>query len=203
MKHFIISAVALLTLFFSSPSVKGQSPYFSPEDVARIRNSAEAGDPVAQTAMGFLCEEGWGGVPQSYSEAAKWYKKASAQGSAEAQLSLGYLYIQGKGVAKNDAEAFKLFKQAALQGVDKAQYNVGLCYKGGDGVEKNTKEAFNWFLKAAQKGLPDAQFEVAIAYLMGNGVAENETEGWKWFEKALEGGSEKARALLKELQGSN
>jgi hypothetical protein len=55
-------------------------------------------------------------VAQSYTEAAKWYRKAAEQGHAEAQVQLGVLYSNGLGVAANTAEATKWLLKAAEQG---------------------------------------------------------------------------------------
>ena len=35
-----------------------------------------------------------------------WYRKAAAQGYAEAQIQLGYLYTRGQGVTKDEVEAY-------------------------------------------------------------------------------------------------
>ena len=35
------------------------------------------------------------GVPQNYTEAAKWYRLAAEQGNAQAQYNLGFLYAEG------------------------------------------------------------------------------------------------------------
>jgi len=46
------------------------------------------------------------GVPQDFSEAVKWFRKAAEQGNNTGQLSLGVLYALGKGVPQNDVVAF-------------------------------------------------------------------------------------------------
>jgi TPR repeat protein len=39
-------------------------------------------------------------VRQDYIEAANWFRKAADQGNADAQTSLGVLYVNGQGVPK-------------------------------------------------------------------------------------------------------
>ena len=56
------------------------------------------------------------GVPQSYTEAVKLYRKAAEQGLADAQYNLGLCYGKGVGVAQNYTEAVKWIKKAAKQG---------------------------------------------------------------------------------------
>nr|WP_249145447.1 tetratricopeptide repeat protein [Bradyrhizobium diazoefficiens] len=67
---------------------------------------AERGNATAQTHLGFLFETGRG-VPQNYTEAAMWYRRAAEQGDSRAQYSLGLLYDRGQGVPQDIIEASK------------------------------------------------------------------------------------------------
>ena len=58
---------------------------------------SEQNDAKQQFALGVKYEDG-DGVPQSYIEAAKWYRLAANQGDADAQCSLGERYYNGQGV---------------------------------------------------------------------------------------------------------
>jgi len=74
---------------------------------ARIFKSlAVRGDPRSQAMLGFLYAHGRG-VPQSHSEAAKWYLRASEQGNPTAQYMLGLMYDKGHGVRQDYVEAYK------------------------------------------------------------------------------------------------
>ncbi len=48
------------------------------------------------------------GAPKDDAQAAHWYGLAADQGEAEAQVRLGLLYFNGKGVTKNKVEAYRL-----------------------------------------------------------------------------------------------
>jgi uncharacterized protein len=67
---------------------------------------AEQGDPAAQSYLGFMFETGRG-IPQNYTEAAMWYRRAAEQGDSLAQYSLGLLYDKGQGVPQDIVEANK------------------------------------------------------------------------------------------------
>ena len=67
---------------------------------------AERGEPSAQTYLGFMFETGRG-VPQNYTDAAMWYRRAAEQGDSLAQYSLGLLYDRGFGVPQDIIEAAK------------------------------------------------------------------------------------------------
>jgi TPR repeat protein len=53
-----------------------------------------------------MCETGRG-VPQNYTEAAMWYRRAAEQGDSLSQYSLGQLYDRGQGVPQDIIEASK------------------------------------------------------------------------------------------------
>jgi len=61
------------------------------------------------------------GIPQNYSEALKWYRKAADQGLAKAQFQLGLIYEQGLGVQQDSTEASKWYQKAADQGFEEAK----------------------------------------------------------------------------------
>ncbi|MBB5048557.1 TPR repeat protein [Rhodopseudomonas rhenobacensis] len=73
---------------------------------------AQGGNPVAQAYLGFMFEYGRG-VPQSYSEASYWYRRAAEQGNGTAQYSLGLLYDKGFGVRQDLVEADKWLNLSA------------------------------------------------------------------------------------------
>ena len=72
---------------------------------------ANQGYVPAQMTLGSMYQFGRG-VPQGYSAAAKWFRKAADQGYAPAQLSLGYMYAEGLGVPQNDVQAYKWYSLA-------------------------------------------------------------------------------------------
>ena len=71
-----------------------------------IIRRAELGEPTAQSYLGFMFEIGRG-VPQNYTEAAIWYRRAAEQGDSLAQYALGLLYDKGFGVPRDIVEASK------------------------------------------------------------------------------------------------
>ncbi len=81
-----------------------------------IRAAAEEGDSRAQTTVGFAVSIGAAGFQKDYPEAAKWYRRAAEQGSADGQHSLSKLYSSGQGVPKDDIEALAWANLAAASG---------------------------------------------------------------------------------------
>ena len=85
---------------------------------ARMKHSAERGDPRAQAYLGWLYSVGRG-VPQHYDLAAMWYYRAAMQGHGGAQFALGLLYNKGQGVPKDLVLAYMWLNLSASQAVGK------------------------------------------------------------------------------------
>ena len=74
------------------------------------------------------------------------------EGDATAQINLGVMYEDGKGVLTNYKTAMKWYKRAAEQGDPRAQVNLGLMYAKGKGVIPDNINAYMWLYIAALTG---------------------------------------------------
>ena len=119
-----------------------------------------------------------------YETAFKEFLPLAEEGNDEAQKSLGYLYIQGLGVAQDYGEAFKWFRKAAEQGNAGAQETLGFLYREGLGVTQDYAEAAKWYRKAAEQGLPLAEHNLGWMYQQGLGVQRDYAEAFNWYRKA-------------------
>lgn len=107
----------------------------------------ESGRPAAfaQFALGRYYDfGGLAGIKSDCSQALRLYNQAAKQGLAEAQYSLGQLYINGRGVPKDWVEAAKWHRKAAEQGYTKAQIALCAQYAFGMGVPEDDVEAYQW-----------------------------------------------------------
>lgn len=101
------------------------------------------------------------------------FRQAASQGHAKAQLGLGLMYAEGKGVEQDEPEAFRWFRLAAAQGQSEAQQVLGYYYASGRGVTKNDAEAVRWYRRAAAQGQAEAQRQLAVHYFTGAGVSKD------------------------------
>ncbi len=158
-------------------------------------------DPTFQTEMGdrYRLGEHFEG---NFVEAAKWYKKASAQGHAIAQNNLAMMYEGGIGVSKDVIKAFELYRLAADKGNAKAQHSLASMYLEGRGVERNLTLAAQWMLKSADNGHLTAIVDMARLYEIGEGV-KDELQSYVWWKAAAmqgkEEGERKADALMRKF----
>jgi FOG: TPR repeat, SEL1 subfamily len=209
---FIFLAIfgCVMTALRQNSQVKGDKHF-----AKAIKKKAEQGDPEAQYNLGLCYAHGHGFV-KDYSKAVKWFRKAAAQGdaeaqsalagidkkkeffencrkaaahgNAEAQYNLGLCYTEEECVARYDAEAVKWFSKAAKQGIAGAQLHLGVCCFYGNGIERNTAEAVKWYRKAAEQGVAEAQRNLGMCHFTGAGVPKNHAEAIKWLFKAAEQG---------------
>jgi TPR repeat protein len=77
-----------------------------------VRPLAERGDALAQSMLGRIYRDGRG-VPQDFTEAASWFRKAADQDNPEAQFNLGFLYLRGLGLPQDYVQAHMWFNLAA------------------------------------------------------------------------------------------
>lgn len=131
-----------------------------------------------------------------YASAFSYEYKSAAWGYHGAQLSLGNMYSEGTGTAKNSEKAFEWWQKSAVQGNAAAQLAIGNAYEQGDGVAQDYDKALFWFKKSAEQGFVYAQKALGIKYFNGKGVEQNFAESAKWYGLAADQGDPMALGNL-------
>jgi len=116
-----------------------------------------------------------------YTAAVSLWRPLAAQGQADADYNLGFMYAIGLSVARDYTKAVELYREAALQGYADAQYSLGLMYKSGRGVTQNYQEALKWFRRAAEQGSLAAAFNLGVLYETGRGVPRDLLRAYMWY----------------------
>jgi len=143
-----------------------------------------------------LLTSGWNELGlENYKEAAKYFNLSAELGNAEAQNSLGLMYLKGAGVVENNAEAVAWFRKAAEQGNADGQYYLGVMYLNGLGVRQSDEEAERLLRLSAEQGDMDAHRRL---YVMGIG----DTSVWKNISTQEEANIY-AEALVEKLEISD
>jgi TPR repeat protein len=137
-----------------------------------------------------------------YATAARLYHGLADQGDANAQNSLGVMYLRGQGAKQDNGEAMKWFRRAAALGSPEAQFNLAEMYFKGRGVDQDPLTAAKWYSRAAEQGLGQAQFTLGALYLIGVGVPENSQKAAYWFERAAAQGHAEAQKELGKMYGA-
>lgn len=112
------------------------------------------------------------GQPQNYKLAVKYYLKAENKGVVEASNCLGKMYLDAKGVQKNDQKAYEHFKKSADAEDQDGQYYIGYMIehdliKGFSPVNR-LEEAVKFYKKAAARNQTDALTD--LGFLTENGL---------------------------------
>jgi TPR repeat protein len=133
-----------------------------------ISTAAQSGNAEAQQMLGHMYYLGTG-VPQDFSQALAWHRKAANQGEAESQYVIGTMYYSGKGVTQNYRDAMQWLLKAGEHGHADAQYMLGAMYFTGKGIPQDYQRSVTWFRRAAEKGQAEAQRLLGLMHLYGVG----------------------------------
>ena len=115
--------------------------------------------------------------------------KAKAEaGDAEAQQTLGTMYVKGQSVIQDYAAAAKWYRLAANQGNPEGQNSLGELYEAGQGVKRDEVQAAQWYRKAADQGNVGGEYNLAVLYEFGRGVPKDPAQAGGWFGLAADQG---------------
>lgn len=104
------------------------------EAVRLLRTAVEQGHFGAQAWLGFMYQNGRGGLAKDDAEAVRLYRLSANNGDAVGQSRLGVLFASGLGgLVKDDAEAVRLYRLSANQGNAQGQAFLGYMYSVGRG----------------------------------------------------------------------
>jgi len=172
-------------------------PADSARAVACLHAAAEAGHADAAYEMGVVCWEGTA-LPQSDSEAEKWFRLATAWGSSLALdyiYSLGARYLLGHEVESDQSRARRWFDLAAQLGHPEAAELMAMRENPAVALTADEEARQRYWAERklhdeeerARHGDPDAQFMLALRYERGEDVEADAALAEKWFEESFRG----------------
>ena len=106
--------------------------------------------------------------------------------------SLGHLYFEGLGIAKDQPLAVELFRKAADAGYAPASMRLGFAYLTGSGAEQDTPEARSWLEQAAADGSTTAMRQLGLSYRAPLADPPDPGTARQWYERAWEAGDAEA-----------
>ena len=153
---------------------------------AEKRLAANPKDSAAMTLVGEIYHDGFA-VKRDDSQAARWWKLASAFGDARGAYEYGVALLAGAGVAQDKAAAAEQFGKAAQQGVPGALYNLGaLALQRGEGKDPDFAAAAKFFRQAADAGDAESAYSYGVLVREGKGVPLDTDEAAKWLKRAAD-----------------
>lgn len=118
------------------------------------------------------------------------------KGSPAAQLAIGVLKLEGKGVEKNVPEAIFWLKRAYIGNNPKSGLMLSTVYSNGIGVKECMTKAREYMKGSADLGVPKAQYYYAGMLFEGEGGPVDEETGIDYMFKAANSGNEDAIEFL-------
>ncbi len=122
--------------------------------------------------------------------------QAADSGDVSAISNLGFMYVKGIGIEKNETEGVKWYSKAAELGHLTSQFNLGVMYAKGRGVEQNYAESLKWYKMAAEQGDLTAQATLGTMYAKGIGCEKNNESALHWYQEAASRGDVNAQYNL-------
>lgn len=110
-------------------------------------------DPKWQCVRAQCLAQGLGDIVQNQMEAVTWWQRAAAQDYGFALDQLGFHYLHGVGVPKDEVRAVQLFQRAVDLGYGHALTQLGHCYINGLGVAKDVARGLE-MQQRAQREFP-------------------------------------------------
>ena len=106
------------------------------------------------------------------------------KGNAEAQLMVGEMYEQGRGVEKSMEQAMTWISKAAEQGNKAASYKLLYYDLEKNSLIQNNKAQLDNLVSAANAGDGHAQYYIGLMHSRGVGMRKNSTQALDWLSKA-------------------
>ena len=144
-----------------------------------------------------ISDKGWDyQLENNLPMALKCWTLAAELGDPLAQYSLGYNYMKGDFLPRDDTKSFEWFQKAARQGESRSQFLLGDAYYYGSGTIRDFEQAVKWYRKASEQGNAKALYSLACCYHKGQGLAENQKDAFELFLKSAELGYHNAQLIV-------
>lgn len=128
-------------------------------------------------------------------------KAAYAQGSMEAALSLGRLYLDEDNPAADPVEAERLLGKAA-QTLPAAHFHLGRMFERGHLGSMNARRAQRHYLLAARAGYPRADLALAQMYWSNRGVMVDPVTAYAFARLAVHAGVPGSPEFITQLRSA-
>jgi hypothetical protein len=169
---------------------------WTPDELANIRERADAGDRDAQCLLGALLASDALGAPNQ-NEAFGWYRKAAIAGDTDAQYNLGLMHVLGEGTERNPDEGLRWLVQAAELGHDVAAEALAEMYETGTaGLTRSEDRAMKWYERAVERGNARAKYALGLLLLARDSASER-ARALSLIREAASAGVQQALEFLK------
>lgn len=165
--------------------------------MSALRAPAKAGHAPSQSLLAFILEQA-----DFREEAFALYREAAAQDDADAHAGLAGLYLDGRGVAKDEKAALQHFSKAAELGHAMATQALATAYLNRQlGLQPEGRDAgaaIAAWRRAAEAGHVASADALARAYRAGShGLAADVAQAASWQARAAQLREQQAKPMAK------
>ncbi len=146
------------------PFCREPAPSEEEENTKRMMKRVRVKDRAALYQMGMVCRS-----KGDYDDAFEYFTNAAKLGDIAAHSKLGFMYMNGEGVEKNEEKALYHFEKAAIGGHPGARYALALI----EGRNGNIERAVKHFIIAAKLGDEHSMKKLWKHYSDGNITKED------------------------------
>ena len=154
------------------PFCRTPAPDTDNELVKRNKKRMEDGDAEAIYCHGVYYDDGMFGLPQNRVKALELYHQAGELGEARAYTNIGYAYINGEGVSRDEKKAKYYWELAAILGSTYSRFNLGILEESNGNMDRALKH----FMIAAAGGYSDSLSEVKNLFKHGHATKDDYTK---------------------------
>lgn len=133
--------------------------------------------------------------PEAAELAVKYYKANAENGDTDSMLDLGAMYLDGRGVEKDEREALKWYEKAASLNGTRACRCIANFYRYDvldDGTPVPTadperlQKALEWYQKGTERGEENCIYELGDYYRKGLLVPKDAVKAFELYTRAYE-----------------
>jgi TPR repeat protein len=129
-------------------------------------------------------------------KAARIILAAAETGLADAQVMLGQILLEGRGIQRDAGLAVRWFRIARAHGNSMAHNMLGRCLEHGWGCDPNPSLAAAEYRKATEQGLDWGMYNLANLFATGRGVAQDQAQALRLYRQAADLGHAKSMNLV-------
>jgi uncharacterized protein len=125
-------------------------------------------------------------IAERFDAARHFYQQAATAGYGAAYSNLAYMYLTGRGVARDQRRSADDYRQAALRGNDRGRVGIARAYREGWGVPQSFVHARSWLELSVSNYWPNAMDNLALYYREGLGVAPDLAKAFDLYQRAAD-----------------
>ncbi|KAG9307577.1 hypothetical protein G9A89_023142 [Geosiphon pyriformis] len=129
--------------------------------------SAEYGDALGQTQLGWCCSEPFG-TELNNQEAIHWHSRSAQGNNYVGMYNLAHCYMWGLGAEVDYQRAFYWYKRSAEAGITNAKFCLARCYRLNFGTPKDLHEAIVWYKKSSGVQPIDTEWKEELGEMFQN-----------------------------------